>query len=145
MVQGKTIEQLKPGDTVQKTHLVTQQLVETYGEVVGDRNPVHFDDAFAAETVFQKRIAHGMLIAGFISEAIGMDLPGPGCIYAKQDLCFTAPVYFGDRITVTIRVAEVAAERNRVTLETVCTNQDGQTVVKGTAVVLPRKERKETK
>lgn len=140
MVQGKNIFQLKLGDNIQKKHQVTQQLVETYGNVVGDKNPVHFDDGFAAGTVFKKRIAHGMLIAGFISEAIGMELPGPGCIYAKQDLNFVAPVYFGDTITIDIRVADLLVEKNRVILDTICTNQNGQVVVKGTAVVLPRKE-----
>lgn len=145
MIQGKTIHQLNVGDQIQKIHKVTQELVEVYGNAVGDKNPVHFDDAFAAGTVFKKRIAHGMLIAGFISEAIGMELPGPGCIYAKQDLQFVAPVYFDDTITVDIHVADVLVEKNRVILDTVCTNQNGQVVVKGTAVVLPRKEKGDAK
>ena len=89
--------------------------------------------------MFKKRIAHGMLGAGLISAVLGMQLPGPGCIYLGQELKFTAPVYFGDTIRATVTVTEIKAEKNICRLSTVCTNQDGKTVIEGTATTMPRK------
>jgi len=89
--------------------------------------------------MFKGRIAHGMLSAGYISTVLGMHLPGPGTIYLSQELKFTAPVKFGDTITATVEVIEKLEEKNRLILETICTNQKGDIVVKGKAVVMPPK------
>ena len=89
--------------------------------------------------MFGKRIAHGMLSAGFISAVLGTMLPGPGTIYMGQELRFTKPVAIGDTITATVTVAEMIIEKNRVILDTVCTNQNGEIVIKGKATVMPPK------
>ena len=87
--------------------------------------------------MFGQRIAHGMLSAGFISAVLGTQLPGPGTIYMGQELKFTKPVHFGDTITATATVVEKNEEKNRLKLETVCTNQDGEVVITGFATVMP--------
>lgn len=140
MSLGKTIQEIEVGNKYESCHTIKDNLLDAYADVVGDKNPIHLDESFAAKTTFRHRIAHGMLIAGYISEAIGMHLPGPGCIYAKQDLKFTAPVYIGDCITVIIEVETKDEKRNRLQLKTTCVNQDGKTVIDGVAIVLPRKE-----
>lgn len=140
MIYGKTIDELSVGEYTEKTHIVSDSEVQNYAEIVGDKNPIHLNDHFAAQTVFKKRIAHGMLIAGYISEVIGMELPGPGCIYVSQSLKFIAPVYLDDEITVRVQVEDVNIERNRITLQTTCMNQNGVTVIKGEALVLPRRK-----
>ncbi|MNP65189.1 (R)-specific enoyl-CoA hydratase [compost metagenome] len=89
--------------------------------------------------MFKGRIAHGMLSAGYISTVLGMQLPGPGTIYLSQELKFTSPVKFGDTITATVEVIEKLEEKNRLILETTCTNQKGDIVVKGKAIVMPPK------
>lgn len=139
MKNGLTIQEIKIGDHFESPHIIEDSIVKNYANVVGDKNPIHLDEEFAAQTSFRHRIAHGMLLAGYISEAIGMHLPGPGCIYAKQELKFTAPVYIGDRVTVKVEVDERDESRNRLRLKTTCVNQDGTTVIEGTAIVLPRK------
>ncbi len=85
------------GDSAEQTFQVTDEVLEHFGAATGDLNPMHFDDAFAATTMFGGRIAHGMLTAGFISTMIGMVLPGPGSIYLGQTLQFRAPVQAGRR------------------------------------------------
>ena len=90
--------------------------------------------------MFGKRIAHGMLSAGFISTVLGTHLPGPGTIYMGQELRFTKPVYFGDTVTATCTVVERIEEKNRLKLETVVVNQRGETVITGFATVMPPKE-----
>jgi len=63
----------------------------TIAEVSTDHNPVHLDDDYAQDTIFEGRIAHGMLTAGLISAVIGEQLPGHGTVYLGQSLRFMAP------------------------------------------------------
>lgn len=138
-IKGLTIEQLEVGQKASFTKTVTEADVYNYAGVSGDFNPAHMNEEYAKNTAFKTRIAHGMLSAGFISAVLGTKLPGPGTIYLNQDLRFTKPVHFGDTITATITVEELIKEKNRAILKTVCTNQDGDVVVEGTAKVMPPK------
>ena len=72
--------------------------IEMFAEVSTDHNPVHLDDAYARDTIFEGRIAHGMLTAALISAVIGEQLPGHGTVYLGQTLKFRAPVRPGDRV-----------------------------------------------
>src|ERR1051325_9534817 len=84
------------GQRAVQTFLVTDQMLEHFGAASGDRNPIHFDDAYARTTPFGGRIAHGLLTASFVSTVLGTQLPGPGTIYLTQSLTFRAPVRPGD-------------------------------------------------
>lgn len=116
---------------------VTDEDVALFAKVTGDDQPLHLDDAFAAKTRFKKRIAHGMLSAGFISAALGTKLaPGYVVVYLSQQLRFRMPVSIGDTITVDVEVTSVDEEKRILALRTDCTNQNGDVVVKGEASVL---------
>jgi len=78
-----------------------------------------------------------MLTAGFISNLLGTQLPGPGTIYISQKLNFMAPVAIGDTITATVEVIEILAEKKRVRLRTTCANQEGTVVLDGEALISP--------
>jgi len=136
-----TIESISVGDSVEVPTTVTAREIELFAEATGDRNPVHLDEKAAAESQFGGRIAHGMLTAGFVSAAIASKLPGPGSIYMGQTLRFTRPVRIGDTVTVRLEVLEVMAAKRRVRLATVCTNQNGETVLDGEATVMMPGER----
>jgi 3-hydroxybutyryl-CoA dehydratase len=136
---GMTIDRLKIGDDAEFSKTVSESDIYLYAGVTGDFNPAHIDAVYAAGTFFKKRIAHGMLSAGFISAVIGTRLPGTGTIYVGQQLKFLAPVYVGDTITARVTVAAINAEKNRVTLKTTCSNQEGTVVLDGEAVVSPPK------
>ncbi len=127
---------IQVGQRATSTRTITAAMVEEYAHLVGDKNPVHLDDAYAATTRFGQRIAHGMLIAGLISAVLATDLPGPGCVYLGQNLKFKAPVFLGDTITVTVEVRTVREDKPIVTLATTCTNQSGAVVIEGEAVLL---------
>jgi 3-hydroxybutyryl-CoA dehydratase len=118
---------------------ITEADVVLYAAVSLDTNPAHFDEDYAATTPFGKRIAHGMLTSGLISACLGTRLPGPGTIYLSQSLKFRKPVYIGDRVTATVTVTALE-DKGRVRLATTCTNQDGDLVVEGEALVLPPQE-----
>jgi len=127
---------VKVGETASQSLAVTDEVVRRFADLVGDHNPVHLDEAFAATTRFGKRIAHGMIAAGLISGVLGSKLPGPGTIYLSQSLQFTAPVFVGDVITATATVTMLREDKPIVTLETVCTREDGEIVLRGEAVVV---------
>jgi 3-hydroxybutyryl-CoA dehydratase len=110
--------------------------IRTFAAVTGDHNPLHLDETFASRSRFGRPIAHGILVAGVISAALGMVLPGPGAIYLSQTLKFLRPVYPGDTVTATVEVIAYREDKGIVTLRTACTNQAGDPVVDGEAVLL---------
>jgi 3-hydroxybutyryl-CoA dehydratase len=134
---GYTIDQLEIGQRASFSKTVSESDVYLFAGISGDFNPAHINQAYAENTAFKTRIAHGMLSAGFISTVIGCQLPGPGSIYVSQTLNFMAPVAIGDTITATAEVEEILTEKKRVRLKTVCTNQDGKEVLVGEAMVSP--------
>lgn len=114
---------------------VTDRDIELFAEVSTDRNPVHLDDSYARDTIFEGRIAHGMLTAGLVSAVIGEQLPGHGTVYLGQTLKFLAPVRPGDVVEAVVTVTGMDIGKRRVTLDTWC-SVDGRKVLKGEAVVL---------
>ena len=106
------------GDYRERTFVASDEAIEAFGVASGDRNPIHFDDSYAANTRFGQRVAHGMLTASFISAIIGTEFPGPGSIYVAQDLTFRAPVRPGDSVRCRVEAIAVDSERPRVTLST---------------------------
>jgi acyl dehydratase len=127
---------LKIGDTASRSKQILDEDIRAFAQATGDHNPAHLDDDYAAATQFGRRIAHGMLTAGLISAVLANDLPGPGTIYMRQDLKFSAPVFPGDTITATVEVIKYREDRRIATLHTICANQDGQLVLEGEAVVI---------
>lgn len=127
---------LQPGEKASRTTVISDDMIRAFANLTGDFNPVHLDDTYAAGTRFGRRIAHGMIAAGFISALLANDLPGPGTVYLSQTLQFKAPVYPGDTITTTVEVKNVRPDKPIVTLATSCKNQDDVVVVEGDAVVL---------
>jgi 3-hydroxybutyryl-CoA dehydratase len=129
------IEELEVGMSRHLEKEITDRDIELFAEVSTDRNPVHLDDAYAMDTIFEGRIAHGMLTAGLISAVIGEQLPGHGSVYLGQSLKFLAPVRPGDRVRAVVTVTAIDHARRRVTLDTVCEVR-GKPVLKGEATVL---------
>ncbi|WP_461428184.1 MaoC family dehydratase [Gymnodinialimonas sp.] len=129
------IEDLEVGMVRSLQKIVTDQDIEMFAEVSTDRNPVHLDDQYAQDTIFEGRIAHGMLTAGLISAVIGEQLPGHGTVYLGQSLKFMAPVRPGDMVEAVVEVLSIDYSRRRVQLKTEA--RVGETVVlKGEATVL---------
>jgi acyl dehydratase len=127
---------LKVGDAAEIRKTIADEDVRAFAELTGDHNPVHLDEEYAARTRFGRRIAHGMLGASLISAVLANELPGRGTVYLSQTLKFTAPVFLGDTVTARVVVKHVREDKPVVTLETFCTNDRGERVVEGEAVVL---------
>lgn len=127
---------IKIGDKFSTSREVTDELIRRFAEVSGDYNPIHLDEEFAKTTRFGRRIAHGMLSGAFISAVLGFEFKERKIVYLSQTMKFTAPVFLGDTVTATATITNIRDDKGIVTLETVCTNQSGEMLVKGEAVVM---------
>jgi 3-hydroxybutyryl-CoA dehydratase len=140
IAKGKSIHQLKIGDSAQISKTITEKDINDFARVTGDFNPLHLDQAYAEKTIFKGRIAHGLLSVGLLSTVLGNILPGHGTIYLSQEIKFLAPVRIGDTITAKVEVLELISEKNRAKFRTTCMNQDGKEVADGAAWVMPPKK-----
>ena len=129
------IEDIEIGMVRSLRKVVTDRDIELFAEVSTDRNPVHLDDAYAQDTIFEGRIAHGMLTAGLVSAVIGEQLPGHGTVYLGQNLKFLAPVRPGDMVLAEVEVINIDHSKRRVTLDTRCL-VNNKKVLMGEAIVL---------
>jgi 3-hydroxybutyryl-CoA dehydratase len=111
----------------------TQEDIETFSRLSGDTNPIHLDETYAKQTRFGGRIIHGMLVASLISSALGTILPGPGCVYASQQLSFRAPARIGERLTARVRVTDWDATKGRIILATEVINERAEQLIVGEA------------
>ena len=139
MANWLTMQQIQVGDVSTFTKTVTESDITLFAGFSGDFNPAHINAVAAEQSMFGRRIAHGMLSAGFISTVLGTQLPGPGTIYMAQELRFVKPVFIGDTVTAICTVVERNEEKNRLKLETVVENQNGEKVITGFATVMPPK------
>ncbi len=110
--------------------------VDAFAALSGDVNPVHLDDAYAANSRFGRRIAHGAIAIGMISAVLGNRYPGPGSIYVKQNVAFKRPVFLGDTVTAIVEAVGYRADRGLLTLRTTCVNASGELLIDGEALVL---------
>lgn len=129
------IEDIEMGMTRSLRKVVSDADIEMFAKVSTDHNPVHLDDDYARDTIFEGRIAHGMLTAGLISAVIGEQLPGHGTVYLGQTLKFLAPVRPGDMVYAEVKVIDIDMSRRRVRLDCHCA-VDGKKVLVGEATVL---------
>ena len=113
----------------------TDEDIEIFAAVSGDKNPVHLDPDYAAATPFKTRISHGMLTASYISTVFGMRLPGPGAIYVSQTLNFRAPVRHGDLVTATVVLTDLFPTKRRARFDCFCKVGD-KVVLEGEAILM---------
>lgn len=140
---GKTIAELQKGDSASFSKTISEADIYLFAGVTGDLNPAHIDEQYAKGTFFKTRIAHGALLAGFISTVMGMIMPGPGTVYIRQELDFLAPAHIGDTVTAVVEIMDLDQAKNRAHLRTLCRNQDGVMLVDGLATVSPPKPPKQ--
>lgn len=127
--------ELKVGDNASLSKAFTEEEIIQFASILEDKNPVHLDESYAAESVFGQRIVHGMLVASLFSKLLGTDIPGEGTILLGQTLSFKAPVVIGEEVTASVEIVRIREDKPIVTLHTLCVNKKGQLVIDGEAVV----------
>jgi len=129
------LDEIEVGMERSLSRVITDAEIEAFAVASGDRNPIHFDEEHAKDTIFKGRIAHGILTASLISTVIGEQMPGHGSIYLSQTLKFRAPVRPGDQVDVVCKVIDMVPEKRRITVDCVCRVGD-IVVLSGEAEVL---------
>ena len=126
---------MNPGDHATRTMTIDANVVQKFAEITGDYNPLHFEEAFAAKTRFGRLIAQGGLATGLLHALVAMDLPGAGSVFVRQSWKFPKPVYIGDTITAVGTIKSVQTKRRMAEMEFRVTNQVGDVVLEGEALV----------
>ena len=140
--EGYCFEDIYIGQEETVSSIVDLDKITQFAVITGDNNPVHLDADFAAQTKFQKIVAHGMLTASFVSTILGTKLPGPGCIFISQETQFKRPVFVDDHVTTYAKVIAMDAKKCFVTLETKCLVND-KIVLTGQAVAMVPSRKKQ--
>jgi len=123
----------------QKTNFskkITESLLDEFSKLSGDFNPLHMNDNFAKSSKFGKRIVHGMLLASFFSQLVGMKLPGKKALYFSQTLNFRSPCYIDDELTITGEVIEKSDSTRIIAISTSIFNSSGTCLIDGMAKVI---------
>jgi len=124
---------LTVGQRASRRLTLTEDHVRKFAEISGDRNPLHFDAAFAARTKFGRLVVQGGLTTGLLHALVAMDMPGPGTVFLSQNWKFTAPVFIDDTITAEAEVMSVHPSKPVTQLRVQVTRGDGTTVLEGEA------------
>ncbi len=141
MIENHTFDEIKLGDCAHLIRCLKAEDIQLFAAMSGDVNPAHVDPEYAKSTHFHGIIAHGMWGGALISTVLGTEYPGPGTIYLSQSLSFLKPVHIGDTINVQLTVVTKDEQKHRVTFDCLCTNQDGEAVIKGSALVMAPTEK----
>lgn len=121
------------GEKASRSATLSREHVEAYANITGDRNPLHFDEKFAAATKFGRLVVQGGLTAGLLHALVATDMPGPGTVFLSQNWKFTAPVYIDDTITATAEVVSVHPSKPVTQLAIAVVRADGEIVLEGEA------------
>lgn len=140
-IENRTFEEIRIGDNASLERPLTMQDIKLFAVMSGDVNPAHVDEDYARSSRFHEIIAHGMWGGSLISTVLGTQLPGPGTIYLGQTLQFRRPVRLGDRLSITVTVTGKDADKQRLTLDCECHNQENELVIKGEAQVIAPTEK----
>lgn len=135
IIENITFDELQEGDCATYVKTLTEDELVLFAAVSGDVNPFHLDSEFAAESLFQARVAHGMWTGSLISAALATVMPGPGTIHLEQSLSFKRPVKLDDTLTVNLTVSR-KIPKNKVTFFCDVRNQNDEQVVCGDARVI---------
>ncbi len=134
---GKTVSEIKVGDKAYFAKTMSETDMLLFAGVTGDVNLLPINEEFAKKTIFKRRIAHGMLTASFITNIIGMKLPGYGSTVRNQKVRFLQPVFIGDTIEVGLTITAVDVEANTVDFSVEAKNQNSEIVMDGGGIALP--------
>ena len=123
------------GATARRSRRISDEDIELFTRLTGDRNPLHYDKDLARRSRFGGIIVQGGVTSGLLNAVVAEDLPGPGSVFLHVDWSFKAPVRPGDEITAEVEVLEARQDKPLTRLRTTIVNQDGVVVLDGTALV----------
>ena len=140
-LENITFDELQEGQTAEYVKTITKEDIQLFAYISGDTNPLHLDEEYAKTTRFGRCIAHGAICGMIVSAAVATKLPGPGTVYAGQEMKFKKPVFPGDTITAKLTLQEKKRKANIILIECVMTNQHGEVVFTGVSTAVAPTEK----
>ena len=134
-----TIDMIQAGDVVGFDVQITPLDLEHFGNLTGDRSPLHMSEEYARAAGFEGRVVHGLLLASVMSTIAGMLLPGRSALLLSERMDFLEPVMVGSTVAVSARVAHVSQGTDTITL-TVHALYGGVLVARGALMIRIRRE-----
>jgi phosphate acetyltransferase len=135
-IENRTYDEIAVGNSARLVRTLRPEDIQMFAIMSGDFNPTHVDPEYASSSAFREVVAHGMWGGALISTVLGTQFPGPGTVYVGQTLNFSRQVRVGDTITVDLTCKRKFDHNHHIVFDCLCTNQDGQTVIEGSAEVL---------
>tara|TARA_B100001750_G_C15170607_1_gene429056 strand:- start:186 stop:590 length:405 start_codon:yes stop_codon:yes gene_type:complete len=127
---------LKIGDSYKEEFVITQEMVNKFAKLSGDKNPLHIDKKFAATTRFKKPIVHGLFSVTSFGKAMGTKFPGPGSIHVAQNLSFKKPLYPDEKYYVYIELIRIVKKKHFGVFKTQIYDLNNKLIVDGTGTAL---------
>jgi acyl dehydratase len=121
------------GQVAERIRRTRMRDVELFSEMTGDRNPLHYDQAAAAQSPFKALIVQGGVTSGLLNAVVAEDLPGPGTVFLGVEWRFVKAVTVGEEITARVEVNAVRDDKPICTLETTVRNAAGEICLSGKA------------
>jgi acyl dehydratase len=121
------------GDVATRTKTMSMRDIELFTEITGDRNPLHYDEELARNSLFGGLIVQGGVTTGILNALVAEDLPGPGTVFLGMELKFIKAVYVGDTITGRIELTSVREDKPICTMAVSVANQKGEVCLSGVA------------
>lgn len=127
--------EIKIGDFAETTKSFSKEEVVKYNEIIGDTNPIHFDENYASQTSFKRTIVPGLLVTSLFGGLLGSQLPGEGTILIGHTTRFIKPTFINDKVKARIEVIKIREDKPIITFATKCLNSDGDPLVEGESIV----------
>jgi len=139
-ISDHPLQYIQEGDYAQITKVFTDEDVHNFAQLVGDYNPVHFDEEYIGknmDNIFSGRVVHGILVGALISTVAGTILPGPGSVYLSQNFEFKKPAYLNEELLAHVQcIKALNKKRNVFLFDTIVTNKKtGEILISGEARV----------
>ncbi|KMJ57011.1 enoyl-CoA hydratase [Bacillus sp. LL01] len=134
---GRKLAEIQVGEKLELTEKIEDKDLLLYLGLTNDANPLYIQHDYASQTPFKKPIVPNIMLTGIITSAVSKYLPGPGSHVVGQDISFPKPVYHYATVQFLFEVVEVNEDDHSIVLSVHGTNEDNQTVVKGSITVCP--------
>ena len=135
-------DEIRSGEAGTVRFRISEEMVERFAELTGDRSALHVSEAFARRSAYRRPVVHGMLPVGFIALIDRFRLEGHRCIPVAISGHFSAPVYVGDRLVLSAGVAELQARKDAIDFNYVVRHEaSGAIATRGIVTVAYQRER----
>ncbi len=129
------------GSVFRQAFSFSQEDVNLFIKLSGDSNPIHWDEAYAANTPFKKPIIHGVLGTSIFSKVLGTIFPAEGTIYLAQQVRFLRPMFVDVGYEAVFIIQEIDTKKHKALITTqIIQSQTRKMCVDGIAEVMNDKK-----